>query len=143
MREHRQHELAAHGGEHLQQPHEIRFVERSVVVAAVAAHIGRIDEMEGVGRVVASDEMNAIFALDNNMFQSPAQLLSEGFAGIAEFLRCGPRTVIPKRAVDHRGKAQLRTYPHGPVGFMLKRGKSQHNKSLKVGRLSINRYRVV
>lgn len=117
MREHRQHELAAHGSKRLQQPHEIRLVERSVVVAAVAAHIGRIDEMEGFGHVVAPDEMNAVFALDNNMFQPTTQLLGEGFAGIAEFLRRGPRAVIPERAVDHRGKAQLRTYPHGPCPF--------------------------
>lgn len=95
MREHRQHELAAHGGKCLQQPHEIRLVERSVVVAAVAAHIGRIDKMEGFGRIVAPDEMNAVFALDNNMFQPPAQLLGEGFAGIAEFLRRGPLRSYP------------------------------------------------
>ena len=72
MRKHRQHELAAHGGERPQQPHEIRFVECSVVVAAIAANIGWIDEMKGVGRIVAFDKMNAVLALNHNMFQSSA-----------------------------------------------------------------------
>lgn len=114
VREHREHELPFDRRERVEQPRKILLVERAVVVSAVAADIGRIDEVERVGTVVAADDIDAILALDRNAAEAAAQLLREGFFRIAEFQRRRAAAVVAERSVYHRGEAQLRADPHRP-----------------------------
>lgn len=83
-------------------------------MSAVAADIGRIDEVERFGTVVAADDIDAVLALDRNMAEAVAQLLREGFFRIAQFQRRRAAAVVAERPVDHRGEAQLRADPYRP-----------------------------
>ena len=114
MREHRQHELSLAGGEYLQQLLEILLIERPVVMGAVRSHVGRIHKVEGSLAVVALEHIDAVLALDRDMVEPAAERLCEVILGIAEFLGGCPLAVIAEGAVQHGGKAELRTHPDGP-----------------------------
>ena len=77
MREHRQHELALHIGQHLQQLREVLLVEGSVVMGAVRPHIGRIDEVERTLAVVPLEQVDPVLAFDGAVVQTLAQHLGE------------------------------------------------------------------
>ena len=72
VRKHREHELALDRSERIEQSRKISLVERTVVVPAVAADIGRVDEMERTLAVVAFDEIDAVLALDRNAVEALA-----------------------------------------------------------------------
>lgn len=114
VRKHREHELPSDRRERVEQPRKILFVERAVVMSAIAADIGRIDEVERFGTVVAADDIDAVFALDRNAAEASAQLLREGLFRIAQFQRRRAAAVVAERSVYHRGEAQLRADPHRP-----------------------------
>lgn len=114
VREHREHELPFDRRERVEQPRKILLVERAVVVSAIATDIGRIDEVERLGTVVAADDIDAVLALDRNAAEASAQLLGEGLFRIAEFQRRRAAAVVSERPVDHRSEAQLRADPYSP-----------------------------
>ena len=74
-REHCQQELPFDGFEQLQKLLHVPLVERIFVVAAVGVHVGRIDEVERIGSVVASDHVEGIAVLDGHVLQPPAEIL--------------------------------------------------------------------
>lgn len=84
-REHREHELSFDGFEQAQELFHVPFVERVLVVSAVGVDIRRIDEMKGIGRIVAGDHVERISVFQRNVFQSKAQPFRELIFGVAQF----------------------------------------------------------
>lgn len=103
-REHRQHKTTLHRLKQTQKFFQVPLIEGIFIMAAVGVHIGRINEMKGIRRIIAGDHVEGIAVLDRYPLKPRAELLRELILRIAQFLDHRPGEVIPKRAVHHRGK---------------------------------------
>lgn len=105
VREHRQHELALHLRKNSQQLFQVLLVEGIRVVTAVAADIGRIDEMERLRTIVAADDVFAVFALNGDVRKALTDRLRKLILTVEELERRRAAAVVAERTVEHRGEA--------------------------------------
>ena len=95
-REHREHKLSLDGFKQLQELLHILFVECILIVSAIGVHIRRIDEMKGIGSIVAVDHVESVSVLNSH-----SKPLCELILRVTQFLGHCAAEVISKCPVHH------------------------------------------
>lgn len=67
--EHREHKLTLELSEEVKESQQVALAEHALIVTTVTTDVGRVDEVEGIGRVVASDYLEGIPIFDRRIAQ--------------------------------------------------------------------------
>lgn len=88
-------------------------------MAAVAVDVGRVDEMESFGGVIASDDFQGVTVLDGDMFEAGAKMFSKIVFGVRQFLGHATGEVISEGAIKHAGETCFAKNPDSPCTLGL------------------------
>ena len=114
VREHGEHKLTLDLSEEVKESQQVALTEHTLIVATVATDVGRVDEVEGIWRIVASDDLEGIPIFDRGVTESLGEVLAELLLSVAELFGHPSAEVVAEGPVEHTGKAHLRERPDGP-----------------------------
>ena len=81
------------------------LAEHTLVMPAVTPHIGRVDEMKGIGRIIASDYLESIPILNRDIIQTAGEVLTELLLCIPQLLWHAITKVISERPIKYSWSA--------------------------------------
>ena len=103
-------------------------------MTAVAIEIWWVDEVKGVGRVVALKHLKSVSALNRHLLQTVANRFGESILGIAYTLWHTATKVVPKGTIEATSEALLRAYPYRPsdIYWLVKASVAKYMPCLRV-----------
>ena len=90
------------------------LAKHALIVATVTTDVGRVDEVEGIWAVVASDDLECVPIFDRDIVKSLGEVLTELSLSVAELFGHPSSEVVSECPVEHAGKAHLRERPDSP-----------------------------
>lgn len=106
--EHGQHKLTLDLSEEVKESQQVALSEDALIVATVTTDVGWVDEVEGIGTIVASDDLECVPIFDRDIVESLGEVLTELSLSVAEPFGYPSSEVVSECPVEHAGKAHLR-----------------------------------